>query len=536
MKLLLFPLLIALLATLPACAPDEEVTAIQAPPVMVATVSSRTLIDRIQSTGELLAVDEASVAAEVEGRITATPVREGAAVHEGDIVMEIDREKRLLELASEQARVSDPILLSAAPPRSVLVISAPVVSGGKFRGVLSAVVELQRVWESVVARNPKGHLIFAVDGRGRVIASTDPSQIRPGLVAEDSELVQRFLSIKGRETLPFVATHDGVEERYLGSYVVSEQEWGVFVQAKQRDFYQPVQRMISSTLKWSAIALVSAIAAAIVLGRALSNPAKRLASAARALAAGDYSIRTEVRSRNEIGELAYTFNKMACEIEDHIRRLRQAAEENQELFLGTIRALAQAIDAKDPYTRGHSVRVNRYSVLLARELGLSEREIREIHVSSLMHDVGKIGIDDHILKKPGKLTEGEFEVMKTHPVLGANIMAPIRKMKQMLPGLRWHHERWAGGGYPDGLEGERIPLMARIIAVADAFDAMTTHRPYQKAMTFAQAHHRLNELKSVAFEVRIVEAFNRAYARGEIRPEPDEPAFSQSQDTTAVPV
>jgi len=212
--------------------------------------------------------------------------------------------------------------------------------------------------------------------------------------------------------------------------------------------------------------------------------------------------------------------QMAEEIEDQIRRLRKAAEENKELFLGTIRALAQAIDAKDPYTRGHSVRVNRYSVVLARQLGMSDEQIADIHVASLLHDVGKIGIHDNILQKPGQLTPDEFEVMKTHTVKGAQIMAPIKQMQRIIPGLRSHHERWEGGGYPDKLRGGEIPLMARLIAVADAFDAMTTHRPYQKAMSFPQAAQRLNDLKGVAFDARIVEAFNRAYQQGLIVPEP----------------
>jgi putative nucleotidyltransferase with HDIG domain len=181
--------------------------------------------------------------------------------------------------------------------------------------------------------------------------------------------------------------------------------------------------------------------------------------------------------------------------------------------------LAQAIDAKDPYTRGHSVRVNRYSVVLARQLGMTDEDIADIHVASLMHDVGKIGINDMILQKPGKLTSEEFEVMKTHTTKGAQIMEPIRQMQRMIPGLRSHHERWGGGGYPDGLAGEGIPFMARVIAVADAFDAMTTHRPYQTAMSFAQALERLNVLKRVAFDERIVEAFNRVYQQGLIVPD-----------------
>jgi HD-GYP domain-containing protein (c-di-GMP phosphodiesterase class II) len=155
-------------------------------------------------------------------------------------------------------------------------------------------------------------------------------------------------------------------------------------------------------------------------------------------------------------------------------------------------------------------------VILARRLGLPRHQVRDIYVASLLHDVGKIGIHDSVLNKPGQLTDEEFELMKTHPVLGANIMAPIRKMKRILPGLRWHHERMQGTGYPDGLKGDEIPLMARIIAVADTFDAVTTTRPYQETMTFDQGLQVINKLSGVALDPRIVSAFNKAYSAGEI--------------------
>ena len=428
---------------------------------------------------------------------------------------------------AEYALVSEPILISAVPARTVLVISAPVVSGGKFRGVLSALVDVQPVWDAVVSRNPQGHQIFACDPGGRIIAATHTSGVRPGDLADSSELVRRFLIQGGRQTIPFNAEVGASSEEMLGSFVQSQHKWGIFVQTPARQIYSPVRQMIEGVLTWAGAVVLVAVLAAFVFAGTLSNPIKRLVAASRAFAAGDFAARVEVASGNEIGELAYTFNKMAGEIEDHIRRLRRAAEENEELFLGTIRALAQAIDAKDPYTKGHSIRVNRYTVVLARELGLSPEELYEIHVASLLHDVGKIGIDDHILKKPGKLTDEEFGIMKTHTVLGANIMAPIAKMQRMLPGLRSHHERWGGGGYPDGLAHDQIPRMARIIAVADAFDAMTTHRPYQQAMTFEAAHRRINELKAVAFQENVVEAFNRVYERGELHAEANAPDVPQ---------
>ncbi len=429
------------------------------------------------------------------------------------------------------AVASDPILLAGQPPRPALVLSAPVLSGGTFRGVLSALVDLQPVRDAVAAGRRTGHTVFAADASGSVFATSDPGQVPLGRPARPTALVERFLGSKARasETVPFQVVEGGTRTAYLGSYEATREGWGIFVQARQREVYLAVREMVRSTLTWALAALALAAIAAVVVAERLSTPIQRLAAASRAFASGDLSQRVVVRSRNEIGELADTFNRMAAALEDHIRRLRQAAEENNELFLGTIRALAQAIDAKDPYTRGHSVRVNRYSVIVARQLGLSSEEIRDIHVASLLHDVGKIGIDDSILKKPAPLTGEEFAVMKQHPVLGASIMAPIRQMKRILPGLRNHHERWRGGGYPDGLAGEGIPLMARIIAVADTFDAMTTDRPYQRGVSFEDALERLNELKGVVLDPKIVDAFNRAFQAGEIRPQ-------DRTETSAAPV
>jgi HD-GYP domain-containing protein (c-di-GMP phosphodiesterase class II) len=427
-------------------------------------------------------------------------------------------ERRVVDLAT--VTVSEPIVLKANGGRALVVLAAPVVEGGAIRGVLCAIVDLQRVWEAVTDDAKGGYALFATDAKGRLFAETDLPDVEPGRDMTDSGIVKRFLENPGAsETMPFEWSlgGSGPKERYLGSYDVAREKWGVFVQARERQVYGPVVAMIEKTLQWAMLSLACALLAAAIFARMLADPIKKLSEASRAYAQGEFATRVRVRSMTEVGDLADTFNLMAAELEELIRRLRLAAEENNELFLGTARALASAIDAKDPYTRGHSVRVNRYSVILARYHGLAESEIRDIHVASLLHDVGKIGVDDAILKKPGHLTKEEYEVMKQHTVIGANIMGPIRKMQRLLPGLRSHHERWTGGGYPDGTAGDAIPLMARIIAVADSFDAMTTDRPYQKGMTFEQALARVNELKGTAFEDAIVESFNRAYRAGEFR-------------------
>src|SRR5271165_6065886 len=179
--------------------------------------------------------------------------------------------------------------------------------------------------------------------------------------------------------------------------------------------------------------------------------------------------------------------------------------------------LAAAIDEKDPYTRGHSGRVAKYSGLIGRELGLSAEELDKLRVAALLHDVGKIGVEDRVLKKPGALTPEEFDLMKQHPAKGANIMRPVAQLKEMLPGIELHHEHVDGRGYPHGLSGDEIPLMARIIAVADTLDAMTTNRPYQSAMDLEFAMNSILALANTKFDPAVVEALDRAVRAGKIR-------------------
>jgi HD-GYP domain-containing protein (c-di-GMP phosphodiesterase class II) len=224
-----------------------------------------------------------------------------------------------------------------------------------------------------------------------------------------------------------------------------------------------------------------------------------------------------VRGAAEISELAETFNNMAGDIESYIARLKQAAEENRELFLGSIRMLAAAIDEKDPYTRGHSDRVAKYSVMVGQQLGLSPEELDKLRISALLHDVGKIGVDDRVLKKPGALTAEEFQIMKQHPSKGANIMRPVAQLKEMLPGIELHHEHVDGKGYPYGLKAEEIPLMARIIAVSDTLDAMTTNRPYQSAKEIDDALQVIRKLAGSKFDLKVVAALEAVVQAGKLR-------------------
>src|SRR5258708_3844495 len=207
---------------------------------------------------------------------------------------------------------------------------------------------------------------------------------------------------------------------------------------------------------------------------------------------------------------------MADELEHFVQDLRAAAEENRDLFLNSIQMLAGAVDEKDPYTRGHSDRVTRYSVMIARELALPEAMVETVRISAQLHDVGKIGIEDRILKKPGALTPEEFEIMKTHTTKGANILRGVPQLREMLPGIELHHESLDGRGYPRGLQGDEIPLLPRIIAVADTFDAVTTNHPYQLAHDADETFQIIRRLSGKRLDPAAAAALLAIYQRGEI--------------------
>ncbi|MGI6143034.1 MAG: HD-GYP domain-containing protein [bacterium] len=185
----------------------------------------------------------------------------------------------------------------------------------------------------------------------------------------------------------------------------------------------------------------------------------------------------------------------------------------RNLYIQTIKAIVAAVDAKDSYTRGHSDRVREHCVAMARELRLPEREQEVIEYMALLHDTGKIGISESILNKPGRLTDEEYQAIQEHPVIGARIVSEVDFFKKASAIVRHHHEWYNGEGYPDGLKGEDIPLGARIIAVADAFDAMTSERPYRGVRSTAEALAELEAYAGRQFDPRVVEAFLRVMLR-----------------------
>lgn len=415
--------------------------------------------------------------------------------------------------------VSEPLPIDTPEGRrALLVVTVPVGPRGRG-GALTGVVDFSVLWDQLAGGRRAAYTLYALDARGRMFAAQDEDGILQRSDYETFGVVQTFRTARGRSavTTEFTLESEGESEEYLASFDTTEHGWGVFVQLRKAQAYAAVNQMIETTLFWAGLAMLLALVLAYFLAATVTRPIKALAAGTHAFAHGDLEHQVNVGSRNELGELAATFNSMARQLQDYIQRLKNAARLNNELFMGTIKALAEAIDEKDPYTRGHSDRVNRYAVLLARQMGLSSKQIREIYISSLFHDIGKIGIEDKILQKPAALTDQEFAVMKHHPEKGAQMLSPIKAMRDIIPGIRFHHERWDGSGYPLALKGEAIPLAARIVAVADAFDAMTTNRPYQKAMTFERAIARLRELAGRAYDRKVVEGLADAFRAGALK-------------------
>jgi putative nucleotidyltransferase with HDIG domain len=182
-------------------------------------------------------------------------------------------------------------------------------------------------------------------------------------------------------------------------------------------------------------------------------------------------------------------------------------EDTQRIYYETLKSLAKALEARDDYTRGHSERVADFSLAVAKELNLPDEECNIIYNSALLHDIGKIGVRDEVLLKPRRLTESEMEIIRKHPTYGKAILGPLKFLGEVSELVKYHHERWDGSGYPTGLKREDIPLASRIIGVADAYDAMTSTRPYRKALSHEQAIAEITKQNDVQFDPKIVEAF-----------------------------
>jgi putative nucleotidyltransferase with HDIG domain len=260
-----------------------------------------------------------------------------------------------------------------------------------------------------------------------------------------------------------------------------------------------------NSIRFVLVALFGAIAlGTILIGLALADritrPIDQLVASMRVVSAGDYSRRVQVESPDEIGYLAKTFNEMTAALQAQIRA-------RDEAYFRNLEALARAIDARDPYTFEHSARVAAISLELAEGMNLPEADLVVLRRAGLLHDVGKIGVSDKILAKAGPLNDEEWASIRRHPVIGYEMLKDVPFLQPSLDPIRHHHERWDGEGYPDGLKGASISQLARIVTLADAFDAMTSDRPYRKGFSFEFAARTMVKEAGRQFDPAVVDAF-----------------------------
>lgn len=435
------------------------------------------------------------------------------------------------KLTTQELLIGQPVKLSVNGDYAMTMASQVTIADRTVATVIS-VVSLKDISRNIVGVNPTAEdqlwqaglpIIFVVDQNGTAIFHPDPSLVDAKRPLTSLKIVNEWLESNSQiqsGLVPFTANYKGTEHQMIGAYSTAmlgkNMNLGVIAIQDEAKALASVSEMRWQTWMISLAFAMLALIVGVISARLLTNPIYSLSEAAKKIAGGDLTTRVATSSIAEIGTLGSSFNSMTDELQGYIAKLANAARENRELFVGTVKALAAAIDGKDKYTRGHSERVARISVAIGRQLGLSEDEIEKLRISALLHDIGKIAIDDSILKKPAALTDEEYEIMKTHPQKGYKIMSQIPAMKDFLPGMYMHHEMVNGRGYPQGLKGDEIPLQAKIVSVADTFDAMTIDRPYSKGMLLDEALERIRSLVGTRYDAEVVEALVRGCMAGEI--------------------
>lgn len=272
------------------------------------------------------------------------------------------------------------------------------------------------------------------------------------------------------------------------------------VDMSARDVYD-LQKEVK---KRALLVLLLGIILSVLLGTFISlrvtKPVKKLVEGTRRISKGDLDYRVKTGGSDEMSELADSFNKMT-------EKLSAARNELFNYFYRVAQTLVRVLEAKDQYTKGHSDRVADYAQMLAVEMGLPQNRIRLLKEAALLHDIGKMGVETMILRKNSALTAEEGDIIHKHPAIGEDILKPVSLDKDVLAVIRGHHERYDGKGYPDKLKGDDINIMAAIVSVVDAYDAMTSNRPYMKNMTKTEAMEQLKRNSGTQFNPKAVDAF-----------------------------
>ncbi len=438
---------------------------------------------------------------------------------------------------SEHALRAEPLVATARPgaplrwseayiarERREPVITLVVALTDPAVRALAAEVSLASLRQIASGTRVGAHgVAFVVDASGRYLAHPDRALVvSPEPAADRALLAQiggelaRVAPAREPRVLEF---RDGRGRELLGAYaVVPEVRWAVVAAQPRADAFASVARMRRTAAAGAVFSLLLAVTLSAWFARSITRPVAACVRGALDIARGRFGRQLEVKARNEIGELAYTFNHMSKELASYDAENRRLIAALEAGYLDTLRALAGAIDAKDAYTRGHNQRVAKLAVQIGRQMGLDEKALKTLEHGGLLHDIGKIGIPESVLRKKTPLTEEEMALMRAHPAIGAEIVKGVEFLQEAVLAIRSHHERWDGSGYPDGFEGERIPLAARIVNAADTYDACTSSRPYQAAMATEDVLQILARLRGTQIDPEVHDALLAVIERSRARP------------------
>lgn len=454
---------------------------------------------------------------------------EGAGLAPGDLRPEV---KAAMDATFEQARSRKSAAYGFVPagvvrkPQAILALPIPEGTAGP-KLIVEAQLRFRPLEKVTLEEARKGVGVFLADRQGKVLWSNDGGGQTTAL---GRGILKSFGNLQMTMTSQYkIRTPEGLREVFAQVSAIPESGWSLVVQKPLSEAFADVDKLIENAAVSTVVLVALSFFFAYLAARWVSQPLQRLTETTHEIAEGNFGGLIEMKGLTfEMADLAEDFNRMSGHVASYVQQLRAAAQANRELFIGSLRAFVAAVDAKDPYTRGHSERVAAYSRTIGRYLQLPEEVQHKIWIGALLHDVGKIGVEDRILRKEGVLLPDEYEQMKLHTVIGADIMSPIEQLREMIPAIRSHHEAWNGRGYPDGLKGEQIPLFARIVGVADTFDAITTNRPYQQAYSLQFAVETITRLTGSRFDAKIVTAFLRAFEAGEIRSGAVRPARTET--------
>lgn len=451
---------------------------------------------------------------------------QGIQIGETDTVMQelfddaVSGQLDLYPFGDYGIKISTPLQIPSHSDESLIIVSVPSIYGEASRITLLA--ELPSV-ENLTGQMAVDSHVFVVDDRGTLILKTESMKAELGRDMRDLSIVSAFVQNKTVNRPFSYKIENGIEYRGILA-PVKNVNWGLITQknpANTTGIMLEMESAATDVLNRLAFATIIGLLSVGLLAGALgalvavrfSKPLRMIKFGIDTVKSGHYDYEFQETGPPDIRQLAQTLNAMMSSIRQSTRDLKNHAESMTEMFMGSVTALVAAIDAKDPYTRGHSKRVQAISIMIGREMGMDETQLRELEISALMHDIGKLGIDETLLKKPGLLSDKERKTLEQHPVFGANIMRHIPMFRNMLPGMLHHHERWDGSGYPEGLIGEAIPIYGRIIAVADTFDAMTSSRPYQETLTPFEARELISNWSGTRYDPVVVDAFLKIFER-----------------------